>query len=225
MALVSDLKVIMMDEEQIAAIAAENEAYKAQIAELSGSNESMKAKMDQLLGETKKAKQDREQAELTARQEAEQKAKAAGDFEQLHKSSEQARQTLEQQLQEMRNGIANEKRNNAAMRVAADLAEGPNAEILSEFISRRLKYTDDGLKVTNETGELTVSSIDELAQEFKSNTRFAALLKGNQSGGGGAQGGSKQGGGAAKEMSRSEFDGLNHNKRSEFMRSGGRIHD
>ena len=214
-----------MDEEQIAAIVAENEALKARTEELSTSADSMKQKMDQLLGETKKAKQEREQAELSARQASEQKAKEAGDFEQLHKSSEQARQTLEQRLQEMQSGIANEKRSNAAMRIAADLADGANAEILSEFISRRLKYTDDGLKVTNDAGELTVSSIDELAQEFKGNTRFAALLKGNQAGGGGASGGGKQGGGAATEMSRPEFDGLSPNKRSEFMRSGGKIHD
>jgi len=214
-----------MDEEQIAAIVAENEALKARTEELSTSADSMKQKMDQLLGETKKAKQEREQAELSARQASEQKAKEAGDFEQLHKSSEQARQTLEQRLQEMQSGIANEKRSNAAMRIAADLADGANAEILSEFISRRLKYTDDGLKVTNDAGELTVSSIDELAQEFKGNTRFAALLKGNQAGGGGASGGGKQGGGAVKEMSRSEFDSMPPNKRTEFIRAGGRPHD
>ena len=214
-----------MDEEQIAAIVAENEALKARTEELSSSADSMKQKMDQLLGETKKAKQEREQAELSARQASEQKAKEAGDFEQLHKSSEQARQTLEQRLQEMQSGIANEKRSNAAMRIAADLADGANAEILSEFISRRLKYTDDGLKVTNDAGELTVSSIDELAQEFKGNTRFAALLKGNQAGGGGASGGGKQGGGAVKEMSRSEFDSMPPNKRTEFIRAGGRPHD
>jgi len=214
-----------MDEEQIAAIVAENEALKARTEELSSSADSMKQKMDQLLGETKKAKQEREQAELSARQASEQKAKEAGDFEQLHKSSEQARQTLEQRLQEMQSGIANEKRSNAAMRIAADLADGANAEILSEFISRRLKYTDDGLKVTNDAGELTVSSIDELAQEFKGNTRFAALLKGNQAGGGGASGGGKQGGGAVKEMSRTEFDSMPPNKRTEFIRAGGRPHD
>jgi len=214
-----------MDEEQIAAIVAENEALKARTEELSTSADSMKQKMDQLLGETKKAKQEREQAELSARQASEQKAKEAGDFEQLHKSSEQARQTLEQRLQEMQSGIANEKRSNAAMRIAADLADGANAEILSEFISRRLKYTDDGLKVTNDAGELTVSSIDELAQEFKGNTRFAALLKGNQAGGGGASGGGKQGGGAVKEMSRTEFDSMPPNKRTEFIRAGGRPHD
>jgi chromosome segregation ATPase len=215
----------MMDEDQIASMLAENEALKSQQAELSTSNQSMKQKMEELLGETKKAKAEREAADQTAKQAAEAKAKAAGDFEQLHRSSEEARQTLEQQLKGLRDGIAGEKRNSAAMRIAGELADGPNAEILSEFISRRLKYTDDGLKVTNEAGELTVSTVDQLAEEFKGNARFAALLKGNQSSGGGASGGGKQGGGAAKEMSRSEFDSMPPNKRTEFIRAGGRPHD
>jgi len=210
-----------MDEEQIAAMQAENEAFKTKIAELSGNTESMQAKMDQLLGETKKAKQEREAAENLAKQAADAKAKEAGDFEQLHKSSEEARQSLEKQLQGMRDGIAGEKRNNAAMRIATELADGANAEILSEFISRRLKHTDDGLKVTNDSGELTVSSVDELTQEFKNNARFAALLKGNQSGGGGATGGSK-GGSAANEISRADFEGMAPAKRMEFIQSGGR---
>lgn len=215
----------MMDEEQIAAMLAENEALKSQQAELSTSNQSMKQKMDELLGETKKAKQERELAAQTAKAAADAEAKSAGNFEQLHRSSEEARQSLEQQLKGLRDGIAGEKRNNAAMRIAGDLADGANAEILSEFISRRLKYTDEGLMVTNEAGELTVSTVDQLAEEFKGNARFASLLKGNQSTGGGAAGGGKLGGGAAKEASRSEFDSMPPNKRTEFIRAGGQLHD
>ncbi len=213
-----------MDEEQIAAMQAENDGYKNQIAELSTNNESMQAKMTQLLGETKQAKSDKVAADLVATKAAEAKAKEAGDFEQLHASSETARLGLEEQLKTLQSGISTEKRNNAAMKIAGELAEGANAEILSEFISRRLKHTDDGLKVTDEAGQLTVSSVDDLTQEFKNNSRFAALLKGNQAGGGGASGGDK-GGSAAKEMSRADFAQMSAAKQMDFIKGGGKTFD
>jgi alanyl-tRNA synthetase len=202
----------------------ENPAPSVDADAILAENAAMKAKLDELLGETKRAKAAAREADERARKEAEEKARKAGDFEQLHKSSEQARQALEEELNNLRSGIANEKRDNAAMKIAADLAEGANAEILSEFISRRLKYTDDGLKVLDDAGQLTVSSIDELAQDFRNNSRFASLLKGNQSTGGGATGGTKQGA-SAKEMSRSDFDKLPPAKQMEFIKGGGRTFD
>jgi hypothetical protein len=108
------------------------------------------------------------------------------------------------------------------MRIAAELADGSNAELLSDFISRRLKYHEDGVKVTDAQGNLTVSSLDDLKAEFKNNPKYSALLKGNQSSGGGASGGSNSGG-AAKVKTRAEFEALNAVRRMEFVKSGGEI--
>jgi chromosome segregation ATPase len=196
----------------------------AQIESLTNERDSMKSKMDELLGEAKRAKSQRREAEEAARLAAEEKAKKAGDFEQLHKSSEEARAKLQQELEDLRNGIANEKRSNEAMRIAGGLAEGANAEILSRFIAERLKYTDEGIKVLDESGQLTVSTVEDLTNEFRNNAKFSALLKGNQSSGGSATGGNSSGA-AGKTMTRADFDNLSAEKRMEFIKSGGKTVD
>lgn len=186
--------------------------------------EKLRAKNEELLSETKAAKTAKREAEAKATAEAERIAKEKGDFEQLHKSSEERYQTTLSELEGLRGTVADEKRNNAAMKIATELADGSNAELLSEFIARRLKYTDDGLKVTNSGGELTVSSLDDLKTEFKGDARYAALLKGNQSSGGGATGGNN-GSGAAKTMTRADFKAQTPTAQMEFVRSGGTVTD
>lgn len=214
-------EAIMTEEAQAVEEGEVVETPEVDVSSLQAENEAMKAKLDELLSETKRAKAAKREAEELARKEAEERARKAGDFEQLHKSSEEARQQLMQELDNLRSGIATEKRDNAAMRLAGELAEGVNAELLSEFIKPRLKYTDEGLKVTNQSGELTVSTIDDLKSEIANDPRFAALRKGNQSSGGGASGGSKDGGSAAKQVARSEFEGWSPAKQMEFIKSGG----
>lgn len=191
---------------------------------LMAENAAMKAKMDELLTEAKKAKTAKREIEEQSQIERERIAREKGDFEQLHKSSEERYQSTVRELEAMRQNVANEKRNNAAMKVATELADGPNAELLSEFIARRLKYHDDGVKVTDSSGDLTVSTLEDLKAEFKNDARYSALLKGNQSSGGGAAGGSNSGG-AAKVKSRAEFEALDPARRMEFVKSGGTLTD
>ena len=190
------------------------------------SNDSMKAKMDELLTEAKRAKDAKRAAEEAARQEAEEKAKASGDFEQLLKSTQEKLDSREKAFNELTQKIAGEKVNNQALKIASELADGFNAELLSEHIARRLKYTDDGIKVLNAQGELTISSIDELKTEFSSNERYNSLLRGTKATGGGATGGK---GGASsdskKTVTRTEFNDMNHVERATFAKSGGSVVD
>ena len=191
---------------------------------LMSENAAMKAKMDELLTEAKKAKSAKREIEEQSQVERERIAREKGDFEQLHRSSEERYQATVKELESMRANVANEKRNNAAMKVATELADGANAELLSEFISRRLKYHDDGVKVTDSSGDLTVSTLDDLKAEFKNDAKYSSLLKGNQSSGGGASGGSNSGG-AAKVKSRAEFEALDPAGRMSFVKSGGKLTD
>lgn len=173
---------------------------------------------NQILSEKKKAQE-------AARLANEEKAKKAGDFEQLYKSQQEKNAEWENKYNKLQTGIAESKRNNQAMKLAGELAEGFNAEILSEQIAKRLKYTDEGVKVTDSNGQLTVSSIEDLKNEFKSNERYASLLKGNQSSGGGAAGGNSGSATADKTKSRADFDNMTPDKRMEFINSGGAIFD
>ena len=209
----------IMDLEQ--ALAKIEEQQKA-LEDAHKSNESMKSKMDELLTEAKRAKEQRRAAEEAARQEAEEKARANGDFEQLLKSTQEKLSEREKAYNDLTQKIAGEKVSNQALKIASELADGYNAELLSEQIAKRLKYTDDGVKVLNGNGELTISTLDELKTEFSNNDRFAALLRGTKATGGGANGG-KGGASTANTVKRSDFDNMSQADRSKFFRDGGKV--
>lgn len=201
------------------------EQLQAQLNDLSSQFNAVKSKNEELLTEAKQAKAKKREAEEAAQREADEKAAAAGNFKQLHESAMQENERLKQEKQDAMAQFSNLQTSLAASKIANQLAEGSNAELLAEFVTRRLKYADGEVKVTNEKGELTISSHDDLIKEFSGDARYSALLKGNQSSGGGANGGANNGGGAAKEMSRSEFDALDHAARSKFAKDGGKVVD
>ena len=186
--------------------------------------EAVKSKADELLDETKKAKaKAREEGEAKERAELD-KAKKNGDFEQLLQSSEKERAALAEQLSSLHNKVSSERTRSESLRIAGELADGANAELLSEFISKRIKYTDDGLKVLNQSGELTVSTLDDLKREFESSDKFKSLLRGNQSSGGGAVGDGGSASGQAK-IKRSQFDSMMPKDKMAFVKNGGSIID
>lgn len=158
--------------------------------------EGLKRQNQTLLDEAKAAKQrarDAEQAQQLREQEA---AKARGDFEQLFTSSEQALAAERAKLAELTSTIERRDLSSAASKVATSIADGENAEILAEFIQRRMKVVEGQVKVTDAQGNLTIATLDDLAKEFEQTPRYAALVRGTQANGGGATGG--KGGGATK---------------------------
>lgn len=194
----------------------------AQLKALREEKDAMKAKMDELLSETKTAKAARRAAEEQARIESEQKAKQAGDYEQLYKSSEEKVTGLTTELEKLRNSVTSEKKETAVLRIAGELADGVDAENLAALIGNRLKYHEGEIKVLNEKGELTVSTIDDFKNEIKSTPRFKSLLKGSQATGGSATG-NRASGATTKTATRAEFDAMNHGARSKFFADGGKV--
>jgi len=196
----------------------------ADLVSAQGESTSMKAKMDELLGETKKAKALKKQADDEKVSIAKAKAIKDNDFEQLFNSSEQQRESSDNRYNELLGKIATDKQKAEAMKLAIQLADGDNAELLSQFIAPRLKYTDDGVKILDINGQLTVSTLEDLKTEFQNNARYSALLKGNQSSGSGAPGGNS-GSAADNILARPEFEKLPPFKRVEFLKKGGTLID
>jgi len=200
------------------AISPETQAQLDSITEIKLENERLTAKIEE-------ANKHNKAAETEAKRLAREKAEAEGNFKQLFESSEAERKQLQSQLQGMADQSASEKGNTAALRLAMDLAGSENdAVLLADYIAKRLKFVDNVLKVTDDSGNLTVSTVDDLKKEFANSVRFSSLLKGNQSSGGGAAGGSK-GGGASPSITRSEFDSLDSIARMKFVKNGGKIND
>ena len=185
--------------------------------------DAIKSKNDELLTETKTAKEAKRKAEADAITEKDRMAKESGDFESLYKSSSEKLQMTESTLSQLQGRIEKEQKGNAAMKIAADLAEGSNIDLLSTFIDTRLSFQEGALKVTDGNGNLTISSLDDLKAEFKNDPKFASLLKGNQSSGGGATGGNNSGS-AAKTKSRAEFTALNPADQMKHVKSGGTVY-
>jgi len=180
----------------------------------------LKAKLETLLNE-KKVETDKARTEAEkARQAEEDAAKNKGDFEALANSYKQKIEALEQTNKDLIASSAQKEISKQASLISADLAEGPNQEIISTFIEKRLRLDGDELKVTDEKGNLTISTVDQLKEEFRNNAKFGALVIASKASGGGA-GGSSNGGGAAKkfsELNEKERTDLYNQDKAEYRR-------
>ena len=213
----------MTEEVDVSALQEQLTTLQATNQELADQFDAIKNKNDELLTETKSAKEAKRKAEADAIAEKDRMAKESGDFESLYKSSSEKLQMTESTLSQLQGRIETEQKGNAAMKIAADLAEGSNIDLLSTFIDTRLSFQEGALKVTDGSGNLTISSLDDLKAEFKNDPKFASLLKGNQSSGGGATGGNNSGS-AAKTKSRAEFTALNPADQMKHVKSGGTVY-
>lgn len=168
------------------------------------------SKHDELLGETKNAK--REKDRIKAEQEQKEKELAAknGEYEKLWKTASQEKEQLEQKLKDIRNANRQDKLSASAMRIAAELADGSNAELLSEFVKRKLE------NVSEDDGTLGEDVMQAVAAEFKNNEKFKSLLRGSKAAGGGAPG-NMRGSHDKQTLTRAEFDKLDYMKKSSFI--------
>lgn len=176
-----------LDEAKQSLYAQQGDVYICQIEGIPQEDVSgLKAQLDRLLNEKKTEQEKRRQAEEQARREAEEKAKAEGDYKQLFESSQAKTSEWEQRYTQLQQSIEQRDINLAATRIATAIADGANAEILTEFIARRLKVSDGQVRVTDEAGNLSVGSLTDLQREFETAPRYASLVRGSQAGGGGA---------------------------------------
>jgi hypothetical protein len=182
----------------------------------------LKAKNDELLAEKKRVQQEREEAKQQAALEAEKNARNENDYKQLFESQKEESNSLRAKIEEMNSNIVKQKINSEAFKVASSLTkDAKKAQLLQEKISQRLTLVDDELRVTDASGQLTVSNLGELAEAVKSEYSF--LVDGSQANGGGAA--RAQGGASARqtEISRSEFEALSHAQRKQFFSEGGKL--
>mgnify|MGYP003648410731 CR=1 FL=1 len=197
----------------------------ADIQEQLNQLETIKQENQRLIHKIEEANKHKKEAERITRETERQKAESEGNFEQLYKSSEQRAKELFDQIEQRDQINANEKRISESLRIASQLAEGDhNIDLLAEQVAKRLKYVDNSIKVVDSSGNLTVSTLDDLKKEIAGSARFSSLLKGNKSSGGSATGGAS-GSGAAQTIRRADFDALDAGSRMKFIKSGGKITD
>lgn len=217
-----DLQNLELDDDTKTSIA---QQFQEQLeAKLNEETAGLKAKVDELLGEKKRVQQEREEARLQAKTEAEEKAKRENDYKQLFEAQKLESDTLRETIDKMTSTMQKTQISAEAGKIASQLTKDTQrAELLSEKISQRLTIVDGELRVTDDSGQLTVSTPDELANTIRS--RYEFLVDGTQASGGGAARSDGRAEERPKEISRSEFDALSNGQRAEFFKSGGSVFD
>ncbi len=192
--------------------------YKALYESTKADFEAVVKKKEELLAETKKAKEAKREIEESSKKASEEKALKDGEFEKLWQSAQKEKEELTKRLHDVTTSNRREKIQVQSMRVAVELADGDNAELLSDFIMRNLD------KIADDTGSVSDDVLDAIKNDFKANQKFKSLLRGSKATGGGATGNvsSAQ---ATKTIDRSTFDTMTQAKRSEFFKSGGKVVD
>ncbi len=177
-----------LDEAKQALYALQGDVYICQIEGLPQQEDvsGLKRQRDELLAEKKAEQERRRAAEEQAKREADERARAEGNYQQLFESSQAELERERSSLVELRRSIEQRDINLAATRIATAIADGDNADILKEFIAKRLKVAEGQVRVTDDSGNLTVSALADLQREFETSPRYASLVRGSQAGGGGA---------------------------------------
>lgn len=177
-----------LDEAKQALYVQQGEVYICQIEGLPQPEDvtGLKRKNEELLAEKRASDERRRAAEDEARRKEEERLAAEGNFKQLYESSQAKSTEWEQRYSQLEQSIHQRDISLAATRVATAIADGDNADILKEFIARRLKVAEGQVRITDESGNLTVSTLADLQKEFETSPRYASLVRGSQAGGGGA---------------------------------------
>jgi len=153
----------------------------------------LKNNHDRLLGEKKAADKARAEAERLAAEKAAADALQKGEFEQLYKSAKSELDAKAAEIEEIKGRVASEKLNSEAVKLASQLAsESWRQELLVEQIQKRLALTDEGIKIKDAAGNLTVQTMKQFTDEIKG--KYPGLVDGSKSTGGGASKQSQDGG-------------------------------
>lgn len=187
--------------------------YKALYEESQSKLESLAAHKERLMDEAKKAKaikRQSQQKELELRRQQEETAAKNGEFEKLWKQTQKELEEERQKYQSYREETKKEKIDVQSMALANELADGPNATLLSTFISKTLNHLAD------ESGSLSEDVISSVKDEFKNNELYSALLRKSKATGGGAPG-NMRGAQDKSKLNTEQFRELSDADKVDFM--------
>ena len=166
--------------------------------------DALKANQEKLMSEAKNAKEakrladeEKEQGIIDAAAKLEAKNLENGNFKELHASAMEKLDLVTNDFNKLKETTDNRLRDNVATKLSAKLADGDNQELIAAFVTKRLTIDNNEVKVLDASGKLTISTLEDLENEFKNDPKFSSLLKGNGSSGGSATGGNNNGGSAA----------------------------
>lgn len=167
--------------------------------------ERLKQHNEKLIGEKRQRDEAARQAQAERERIEQEAAKKNGDYEALEKSYQEKLQARENELNELYKQRDAQSINGESQRLASQLADTPtNQRLLQRFIKDRLSVVDGQVKVVDEQGQPSASTIDDLANEFKSSGVYDSLLTGTKGSGSGGNGTGSKGTRSAHEYTEAE---------------------
>lgn len=181
--------------------------------------ERLKQHNEKLIGEKRQRDEAARQAQAERERIEQEAAKKNGDYEALEKSYQEKLQARENELNELYKQRDAQSINGESQRLASQLADTPtNQRLLQRFIKDRLSVVDGQVKVVDEQGQPSASTIDDLAHEFRTSGIYDSLLTGTRGSGTGGNGTGSKGAKPASEYTEAEMVQLAQTNKDEFNR-------
>lgn len=159
--------------------------------------EGLKKNRDDLLTEKKAAQEAKTLAEQSAENARIEGLQSKKDFEALSLSYKEKLDAYDLRDKENAEKLTAQAVSAEALTMAKTISDGDNADLLATFIEQRLRSDNGEIKVTDASGGLTISTKEDLLNEFKANQRYASLVTVTKADGSGAHSATKTSGSAS----------------------------
>ncbi len=156
----------------------------------------LKQNRDDLLSEKKAIAESKRLADEKSEAEHLLSLQKDNDYKALSKSYEDKLAQYEQRDKDNAAKLQKQAVGTKALEMAKSISSGDNADLLATFIEQRLRSEDGEIKVTDSNGGLTISSYEDLLNEFKTNQRYASLVVATKASGGSSTTATKHNGSA-----------------------------
>ena len=167
--------------------------------------ERMRKHNETLLAEKKAEQQKQREAQAEKDALAQEQARKKGDFETLEKRYQDKIAKLEAEIVERDKQRDSDLVKSEALKLASSLSDNEhNQEILQMLIEKRLAAENGQVKVVDDLGNATISTIADLKNEISTSGKFDSLITGTKASGVGATGQGTQGTKQASDYTESE---------------------
>ena len=167
--------------------------------------ERMRKHIETLLAEKKAEQQKQREAQAEKDALAQEQARKKGDFDTLEKQYQDKIAKLEAEIVERDKQRDSDLVKSEALKLASSLSDNEhNQAILQMLIEKRLAAENGQVKVVDDLGNATISTIADLKNEISTSGKFDSLITGTKASGVGATGQGTQGTKQASDYTESE---------------------
>ena len=181
--------------------------------------ERMRKHNETLLAEKKAEQQKQREAQAEKDALAQEQARKKGDFDTLEKQYQDKIAKLEAEIVERDKQLDSDLVKSEALKLASSLSDNEhNQAILQMLIEKRLAAENGQVKVVDDLGNATISTIADLKNEISTSGKFDSLITGTKASGVGATGQGTQGTKTLKDYTEGELIELQKTNPAEFTR-------